>query len=84
MKAGWRNKYYKIFKNALNIPIYGPNEVKTPEEAEAILEDDVYDYVVMGRPQSADPDWGKKAKAGHSEDIRPCLNCNFCVYHVTC
>ena len=83
MKAGWRNKYYKIFKNALNIPIYGPNEVKTPEEAEAILEDDVYDYVVMGRPQSADPDWGKKAKAGHSEDIRPCLNCNFCVYHVT-
>ena len=37
----------------------------------------------MGRPQSADPEWGIKAKSGHPEDIRPCLNCNFCVYHVT-
>ena len=33
MKAGWRNEYYKTFKKELHIPIYGPNEVKTPEEA---------------------------------------------------
>ena len=83
MKAGWRNEYYKAFKKELHIPIYGPNEVKTPEEAEAILEDGVYDFVIMGRPHSADPEWGNKAKSGHPEDIRPCLNCNFCVYHVT-
>lgn len=24
MKAGWRNEYYKQFKAALNVPIYGP------------------------------------------------------------
>lgn len=83
MKAGWRNEYYKAFKKELHIPIYGPNEVKTPEEAEAILEDGVDDFVIMGRPHSADPEWGNKAKSGHPEDIRPCLNCNFCVYHVT-
>ena len=83
MKAGWRNEYYKRFKEALNVPVYGPNEVKTPEEAEAILEDDVYDFVVMGRQQSADPEWANKAKAGRSEDIRPCLSCNWCVHRVT-
>lgn len=83
MKAGWRNEYYKTFKKELHIPIYGPNEVKTPEEAEQILEDDVYDYVIMGRPHSADPEWANKAKDGHPEEIRPCLNCNYCVYHVT-
>lgn len=83
MKAGWRNEYYKRFKRELSVPIYGPNEVKTPEEAEAILTQGVYDLVIMGRPQSADPDWGNKARQGKPEDIRPCLNCNFCVYHVT-
>ena len=52
-------------------PIYGPNEVKTPEEAEQLLEEGVYDFVVMGRQHSADPEWCNKAKSGHSEDIRP-------------
>lgn len=73
MKAGWRNEYYKVFKKALHVPVYGPNEVKTPEEAEAFLADDVYDFVVMGRPQSADPEWGIKAQRGRGEEIRPCI-----------
>lgn len=83
MVAGWRNDYYKQFKKALSIPIYGPNEVKIPDEAERFLEEGIYDFVVMGRPQSADPEWGKKAREGRPEDIRPCINCNFCVHHVT-
>lgn len=83
MKAGCRNDIYKRFKAALNIPIYGPNEVKTPEEAEQFLADGVYDFVVMGRQQSADPEWCNKAKAGRSDDIRPCISCNYCLYRVT-
>lgn len=83
MQAGWRNEYYKRFKQVLHVPIYGPNEVKTPEEAEAILEDNVYDFVVMGRQHSADPDWANKAREGRTEDIRPCLSCNWCVHRVT-
>ena len=83
MKAGWRDEYFKRYKEALSIPIYGPNEVKTPDEAEAILEQGYQDFIVMGRPHSADPEWCNKARSGHVEDIRPCINCNFCVHHVT-
>lgn len=83
MKAGWRNEYYKQFKAALNVPIYGPNEVKTPEEAEQFLAEGVYDFQILGRQQSADPEWANKAKAGRSEDIRPCISCNYCLYRVT-
>ena len=53
------------------MPIYGPNEVKTPEEGEKILEEGVYDFLVMGRQQSADPQWGNKAREGRPQDIRP-------------
>ena len=83
MKAGWRNEYYKKFKAALHVPVYGPNEVKTPEEAEQFLEEGVYDFQVLGRQHSADPEWANKAKAGRSEDIRPCISCNYCLYRVT-
>lgn len=83
MKAGWRDQYFKRFKEALSIPIYGPNEVKHPDEAEAILEQGYQDFIIMGRQHSADPEWCSKAKSGHVEDIRPCINCNFCVHHVT-
>ena len=83
MKAGWRNEYYKKFKAALSVPIYGPNEVKTPEEAEQFLEEGIYDFQTLGRQHSADPEWANKAKAGRSEDIRPCISCNYCLYRVT-
>lgn len=83
MHFGWRNEYFKRFKEVLHVPIYGPNETKTPEEAESLLEDAVCDFIVMGRAQSADPEWCNKAKSGHAEDIRPCISCNWCVHRVT-
>ena len=83
MPFGWRNEYLKRFKQELNVPVYGPNETKTPDEAESLLGDDICDFVVMGRQHSADPEWCNKAKSGHPEDIRPCISCNWCVYRVT-
>ena len=83
MPFGWRNEYLKELKKVLHVPIYGPNEVKTPEEAEKLLEEGVCDFVVMGRQHSADPEWCNKAKSGHAEDIRPCISCNWCVHRVT-
>lgn len=83
MPFGWRNEYLKRFKSELHVPIYGPNETKTPDEAESLLEDDVCDFIVMGRQHSADPEWCNKAKSGHPEDIRPCISCNWCVHRVT-
>ena len=83
MRFGWRNEYFKRFKEVLHVPIYGPNETKTPEEAESMLEAGVCDFIVMGRQHSADPEWCNKASSGHAEDIRPCISCNWCLQRVT-
>ena len=83
MHCGWRNEYFKRFKEVLHVPIYGPNEVKTPDEAEKLLEENIYDFVIMGRQHSADPEWCNKAMEGRAEDIRPCISCNWCVHRVT-
>lgn len=82
IKTGWRNEYLKRFHETLNVPIYGNNETRTPDEAEQMLADGVFDFVLMGRAQNADPYWANKAKSGHPEDIRPCISCNYCVYRV--
>lgn len=84
MKAGWRNDIYAYFKKVVNtIPVYGPNEVKTPAEGEAILASGCQDFLVMGRQHIADPEWANKAKTGREEDIRPCISCNFCMQQIT-
>ena len=80
--TGWRNEYLKRFKRELHVPIYGNNETRTPEEAEQMLADGVFDFVLLGRAQNADPAWANKARAGLAEDIRPCISCNYCVYRV--
>ena len=84
MKAGWRNPIYAHFKEVVNtIPVYGPNEVKTPEEGEAALASGCQDFLVLGRQQIADPEWVNKARGGREEDIRPCISCNFCMQQIT-
>lgn len=84
MKAGWRNQIYAYFKEAVDtIPVYGPNEVKTPEEGEKVLESGCQDFLVLARQQIADPEWVNKAREGRSEDIRPCISCNTCMQQIT-
>lgn len=84
LKAGWRNPIYAYFKEVVNdIPVYGPNECKTPAEGEAILESGCQDFLVLGRQHTADPEWVNKAKCGREDDIRPCISCNFCMQQIT-
>ena len=84
MKAGWRNQIYAYFKEVVDtIPVYGPNEVKTPEEGEKVLESGCQDFLVLARQQIADPEWVNKAREGRSDDIRPCISCNTCMQQIT-
>ncbi len=84
LKAGWRNGIYSYFKEVVNnIPVYGPNEVKTPAEGEAVLASGCQDFLVLGRQHTADPEWVNKAKTGREDDIRPCISCNFCMQQIT-
>ena len=47
----------------------------TPDIAEKALKDGVCDYIGLGRPILADPDWAIKLSDNRPEDIRPCIRC---------
>jgi pyruvate/2-oxoglutarate dehydrogenase complex dihydrolipoamide dehydrogenase (E3) component len=44
--------------------------------AEEIIGTGKGDFVGLGRPLWADPEWPSKAEQGRPEDIRPCIRCN--------
>jgi len=63
-------------KKITKLPVLGTNRIPTPEVAEKLLIDGVCDAVAIGRPMLADPAWAKKAEAGESALITPCIACN--------
>ena len=63
-------------KQVVTIPVMTVGSITRPELAEEILEGGKADFICLGRPLLADPDWPKKAREGRVEDIRPCLSCN--------
>lgn len=53
--------------------------VNDPDMAEEQVRSGMTDLVGMARSFIADPDWAEKARAGHKEDIRPCIRCLRCL-----
>ena len=56
-------------------PIILDGGFTTPELAEEVLDAGHADFIGIGRPALADPAWAKKLRAGHPEDITPCIRC---------
>lgn len=79
VKAGSRDAIIKNIKEAITIPVIAVNVIKTPEEAEKMMEDEISDFVSLGRQLVADPDWVVKAKEDRADDILPCISCNNCI-----
>jgi 2,4-dienoyl-CoA reductase-like NADH-dependent reductase (Old Yellow Enzyme family)/thioredoxin reductase len=63
-------------KKVLSIPVVASGSINLPDLAESILADGKGDFIGLGRPLWADPQWPLKAKEGRPEDIRPCIRCN--------
>ncbi len=63
-------------KKAVDIPVIASGSINLPALAESILEEGKGDFIGLGRPLWADPQWPLKAKEGRPEDIRPCIRCN--------
>jgi 2,4-dienoyl-CoA reductase-like NADH-dependent reductase (Old Yellow Enzyme family)/thioredoxin reductase len=63
-------------KKAVSIPVIASGSINLPALAESILEEGKGDFIGLGRPLWADPQWPLKAKEGRPEDIRPCIRCN--------
>jgi dimethylglycine catabolism A len=59
-------------------PIVATGGITTFDQAEAILQNHDADIIGMARQALADPDWFRKVKAGHGEEVRRCTYTNYC------
>ncbi len=66
----------EIIKKEVNIPVIASGSITLPRYGEEIISSGKADFIGLGRPLWADPDWALKAKEGRSEDVRPCIRCN--------
>jgi 2,4-dienoyl-CoA reductase-like NADH-dependent reductase (Old Yellow Enzyme family)/thioredoxin reductase len=63
-------------KKEIGLPVIASGSINLPALAESILVEGKGDFIGLGRPIWADPEWPNKAKEGRPEDIRPCIRCN--------
>lgn len=75
---GCRTPLIKAVKEAVTIPVIAVNMIKEPWFAEKMLEDDLVDFIGLGRAVVADPEWAKKAYEGREDEINRCISCTFC------
>lgn len=66
----------EAIKKHVHVPVIASGSITLPEYAEEILASGKGDFVGLGRPLWADPEWPNKACSDHPEDIRPCIRCN--------
>ena len=66
----------EIIRKAVNIPVAAAGKLGYPERGESALVDGKVDYLVVGRPMLADPEYVNKLEKGCLDDIRPCIGCN--------
>ncbi len=78
LPEAWKKHLAKTIKENVSIPVIAVNNIKHPETAEALLEEEVSDFIGLGRCQLTDPAWANKAEAGDSKSIRKCIGCLHC------
>lgn len=75
---GWRTYLAKEVRKVVGIPVISVGMIRTPEQAEELLQNGSMDFIGLARPLIADPNWMKKAEEGRSEDIVHCIACQTC------
>jgi 2-enoate reductase len=63
-------------KQVVGLPVIAHGKLGDPEIACSVVEEGKADFIALGRPVLADPDWPNKVKAGRLDEIRPCIGCN--------
>ena len=87
--APYAAKIAALAKHAPGIKVAALGLIRTPAEAERVLQQGLADFVQIGRPFIADADWGRHAErelagaSGVGVSIgqvarRPCIACNHC------
>ena len=76
---GWRIYLAEQAKKVVKIPVIGGCMIRQPALAEQVIKKGQADFVFIGRPLLADPNWVSKVAQGKEQDIRPCIVCNQCI-----
>src|SRR5207237_6634589 len=69
-------------KQAVNLagfetPVVATGGITTFDQAEAILQNNDADIIRMARQALADPDWFRKVRSGHGNEVRRCYYINY-------
>ena len=75
-KSGSQLDLVKAVKEVATVPVIGHGKLGNPALAKSVFDDGIADFICLGRPVLADPEWPNKVKAGLDEDITPCIACN--------
>lgn len=70
-------EYAAVVRRLVEVPVIGVGRLGNPAVAIAAVESGTVDFVAIGRPLLADPDW--VAKLRDERPVRRCLACNTCV-----
>ena len=65
-------------KKVVDIPVTVAGRMNDPVLADAVIHEGKADFISLGRPLLADPEYPNKAKEGRFEDIRMCTACYHC------
>jgi 2-enoate reductase len=63
-------------KKVVRIPVIAHGKLGNPLVAEKVIEEAKADFVGLGRPLLADPEWTEKVRQRRLDDIRPCIGDN--------
>ena len=77
-EPGWRKNLAAAVKKAIEIPVIAANLIRSPEQAEQQIAEGTQDFVALGRPHLADPQWTQKVKEGREREIKRCICCLWC------
>ncbi len=66
-------------KAEVSIPVIANGRLKDPALTADVVRQGGADMVSMTRALIADPEWAAKVLRDETEDIRPCIGCNYCV-----
>ena len=72
----------EMVKPHVRIPVITVGRLGYPDLADHIIEEGKADFIALGRPLLADPDFASKARKGEKETIRPCIGCHECLARI--
>lgn len=74
--AGFKLDMISRVKEVVKIPVIASGKLGYPEVAEKAITSGAADFVCLGRPLIADPDWVNKLVENRADEIRPCIGCH--------